>query len=447
MAHEALRQRLSAQIVEAFSASAHGQTGGPIRLRVPFEGSLASLAHWNRWEPAVYSRPPGGEERFGVGVYRRLVASADDDWEDLKVRFAQEELPQGLFWFGAIPFDFHAPPLGLWAAWPKSIWFAPRLYLKKSAGSDEAEVLYMPPRGADEMDVRTDVIDLLDVHGDGAPAARPSFEQPEDFPRFREKIYRALRAIAQGRLNKVVVARFVTGRVTRPLDEALAALAAQYPDSHVFALSWQGRWLISASPERLCAIHGPAVKVDCLAGTARRGRSEDEDTVLERELVSSAKNAREHQAVVDHVLRALSGLCDEVEKEAGPSVLKLANVQHLRTRVVGRARPGIGLLDLAQALHPTPAVAGTPQREATTYVTAHEGWPRGYYAGAFGIYAEGDGELDVCLRSAFVDGGEAAAFAGCGIVEGSDPAAEWEESELKLKPMREALGLREEVGR
>jgi len=446
-AREALRQSLMARIVEAFTeASARGQSDLPVRLRVPFDRSLASLAHWHRWEPAVYSRPLSGDERFGVGVYRRLVASADDDWDDLKARFAEEKLPPGLPWFGAVPFDFRALPLGIWAAWPKSIWFAPRLYLTKAPSSDVAEVLYIPPRGADEMDVRTDVMDLLDVHGEDTSGERLAFEEPEDFRRFADKVHRALREIGQGRLSKVVVARFVTGRVTRPLDEALEILASRYPDSHVFALSWQGRWLLSASPERLCAVRGQAVEIDCLAGTARRGRSDEEDRQLEDELIASAKNQREHRAVVDHVLRSIAPLCERVEAEAGPAVLKLANVQHLRTRVTGRLKPGVGLLDVAKTLHPTPAVAGTPQREATSYVTAHEGWPRGYYAGAFGTYAEGEGELDVCLRSAFVDAGEAALFAGCGIVEGSDPVAEWEESELKLRPMREALGVQEEVG-
>ncbi|WP_206832662.1 isochorismate synthase MenF [Alicyclobacillus fructus] len=447
-AREALRQNLSSRIVEAFcEAKARESSDLIVRLRVPFDRSLASLAHWNRWEPAVYSRPPGGSERYGVGVYRRVVASADDGWEDLKARLAQEDLPPGLPWFGALPFDFSALPLGIWAVWPKAVWFAPRLYLTKPLGSDTADVLYIPPRGADEMDVKADVADLLDVHGDETSGERPAFEEPEDFRRFVDKVERALREIRQGRLYKVVVARFVTGRVTRALDEALETLAARYPTSHVFALSWQGRWLLSASPERLCVVRERRVEIDCLAGTARRGRDDEEDRRLEHELLASGKNQKEHQVVVDHVLRAVQPLCESVEAEDAPSVFKLANVQHLRTRVSGRLKPGVGLLDVAQTLHPTPAVAGTPQREATSYVTAHEGWPRGYYAGAFGTYIAGEGELDVCLRSAFIDAGQAALFAGCGIVEGSDPVTEWEESELKLRPMREALGVAEEVGR
>ncbi|WP_206881791.1 isochorismate synthase [Alicyclobacillus mali (ex Roth et al. 2021)] len=445
-AREALRQSLCARIVEAFADAAQGQSEEAVRLRVPFDRSLASLAHWNRLEPSVYSRPRSGDEQFGVGVYRRLVASADDDWDDLKTRFAAESIPPGLPWFGAVPFDFGALPLGIWSVWPKSIWFVPRLYLTKAAGSDVAEVLYIPPRGADEMDVRADVMDLLDVHGEGTYPERPRFDEPEDFRRFADKVDRALREIRQGRLRKVVVARFATGRVARSLEEVLEGLTVRYPDSHVFALSWQGRWLLSASPERLCAVRGRSVEIDCLAGTARRGRSDDEDRQLADELMASAKNQREHRAVVDHVLDAIAPVCEQVEAEAGPRVLKLANVQHLHTRVTGRLKQGVTLFDVAKAIHPTPAVAGTPQREATSYVTAHEGWPRGYYAGAFGTYVGGEGELDVCLRSAFVDAGEAAIFAGCGIVEGSDPVAEWEESELKMRPMREALGVQGEVG-
>jgi len=124
------------------------------------------------------------------------------------------------------------------------------------------------------------------------------------------------------------------------------------------------------------------------------------------------------------------------------NVRELANVVHLHTPVVARLAPGRSVADVASALHPTPAVAGVPSAAALRFLAEHEQLDRGLYAGIVGWVGDGSAELAVALRSALVRGRRARLFVGAGIVEGSSPDAEWEETELKARALLDALGAR-----
>jgi isochorismate synthase EntC len=175
---------------------------------------------------------------------------------------------------------------------------------------------------------------------------------------------------------------------------------------------------------------GAAVTSRPLAGTA----------VETAALVRSAKDAHEHRLVVDAVVQALQTFCSDV-RALGPSPLELADVSHLATTVTARTdEPTTSIADLLAALHPTPAVAGTPRAPALDSIDAMESVARGRYAGPCGwIDRNGDGEFVVALRGGEIDGAHAVIHAGAGIVAGSDPDAEWAEIQQKLTPMLQAL--------
>jgi isochorismate synthase EntC len=139
------------------------------------------------------------------------------------------------------------------------------------------------------------------------------------------------------------------------------------------------------------------------------------------------------------LLEALGTMCDEITADDEPSLLALPHVQHLHTAVRARLLAGHSLLDLAGAVHPTPAVGGTPRAAALAFIREHEQLDRGWYAAPIGWVGRDAGELAVALRSALVHGGVATLFAGCGIVAGSEPARELAESRVKLRPMQAAL--------
>jgi menaquinone-specific isochorismate synthase len=157
-------------------------------------------------------------------------------------------------------------------------------------------------------------------------------------------------------------------------------------------------------------------------------------------LASSEKNKNEHAFAVNSLVASLSPFCERVDADAKPFSLALPNLWHLASDVHGVLRAEASVLDLAAALHPTAAVAGTPTETARELIDELEGTDRGRYAGPVGwIGADGDGEWAIALRGAQISGRQIRAFAGCGIVAASDPAAELAETELKFRPIREAL--------
>jgi isochorismate synthase len=220
----------------------------------------------------------------------------------------------------------------------------------------------------------------------------------------------------------------------------LARLEAAYPACHVFAISRGRRTFLGATPERLVRLERGVVCATALAGSVRRGATPAEDAALVATLQASAKNRHEHEVVVRGLTHDLAELCDDVRAAAEPVPMTMRNVHHLYTPVTARLRAGHDLLDLVARLHPTPAVGGLPRDAALEWLREHEGLDRGWYAAPVGwMGADGDGEFAVALRSALLDGESATLFAGCGVMSDSDPDDELAESELKLRPMLQAL--------
>ena len=252
-------------------------------------------------------------------------------------------------------------------------------------------------------------------------------------------------AIAGGGVEKVVLAREVALHAHDAIDEtaALARLREGYPDCTVFAVRRGGACFLGATPERLVRVEGRTVRATCLAGSARRGADPQDDDAAGAALLADAKERREHQLVVGMIAEALTPLCREIDIPAEPGLMRMPNVQHLYTPVEGTLSGDVGVLELAERLHPTPAVGGMPRDEALRLIHKHEPFDRGWYAGPIGwLDARGNGEFAVAIRSGLVRGDEARLYAGCGIVRDSVPQREWDESLMKLRPMLCALHLR-----
>jgi menaquinone-specific isochorismate synthase len=251
----------------------------------------------------------------------------------------------------------------------------------------------------------------------------------------------AVAAIKAGGLRKVVLARDVFGTAAEPIDVRvlLRRLAVRYPDCFTFACDG----MIGATPELLVRREGREVSALVLGGTLPRGADPAQDDALGAELLASAKNNEEHAYAVVSIREALQPLCEALEVEARPALLKFPNLQHLGTRVRGTlAGDGTpkSALALAAAVHPPAAVCGTPAGAALELIRELEHMDRERYAGPVGwIDAEGNGEWGIAIRCAQLSGRTARLFAGCGIVAGSQPAAELAETLVKLQPMHDAL--------
>ena len=233
-----------------------------------------------------------------------------------------------------------------------------------------------------------------------------------------------------------MLARAIDVEADAPIDpqELLRALEGRYPSCRAFLVRGSGGVFLGATPEILCRVEGGRVEADALAGSASPEHAS--------ELPTSGKDLREHRWVVDHITDALAGVADHAHWPREPRVRALANVVHLHTPVVAHLSPGRGIADVAAALHPTPAVGGVPVGAALRFLADHEGLDRGLYAGVVGWVGEERAELAIALRSALVRGRHARIFVGAGIVDGSSPDAEWEETELKARALLDALGAR-----
>ncbi len=286
---------------------------------------------------------------------------------------------------------------------------------------------------------------------EGAPA-RPALTAPAELrwhdgslsaPEWERAVAAAVGRIRAGQLRKVVLARdlFATASADIDVRLMLRRLSGHYPDCYTFACAD----LVGATPELLIRRQDADISSLVLAGTFPRGRDAAEDAALGAALLASAKENEEHEYAIADVRSTLAALCDRLDVDPAPSLVRFANVQHLGTGVTGRlaasqADADHSVLALAAALHPTGAVCGTPAEAAMELIRELEGMDRGRYAGPVGwIDARGNGEWGIALRCAEVDGRRARLFAGCGIVAGSDPAAELAETQVKFAPMRFAL--------
>jgi menaquinone-specific isochorismate synthase len=251
----------------------------------------------------------------------------------------------------------------------------------------------------------------------------------------------AVTRIAQGKLEKVVLARDLTATASAAIDVRwpLRRLAEDYPMCWTFHVDG----LFGATPEMLVRRERGLVTSRVLAGTIRRTGNDNRDLALAATLARSSKDLEEHEYAVRSVAEALEPHCSSMMVPEAPFVLHLPNVMHLATDVAGVVHDAetVSSLQLAAALHPSAAVGGTPTDAALELIAELEGMDRGRYAGPVGwIDADGDGEWGIALRSAEISGDSVRLFAGCGIVAESVPEAELAESQAKFVPVRDALG-------
>jgi menaquinone-specific isochorismate synthase len=237
-----------------------------------------------------------------------------------------------------------------------------------------------------------------------------------------------LALIDAGAAEKVVLAREVVIEASEPFD--IAAVAARLRSTQPGCVVYVDNGFVGASPELLVRRTGAAVTARPMAGT---GQGADA-------LIHSEKDAREHQLVVDAVVDTLRKMCADTVAH-GSAPVGLADLTHLATTITARITDAdTSAVDLALALHPTPAVAGTPRATALAAIARLEPTPRDCYAGPCGwVDARGDGEFVVALRGAQISGTRARLHAGAGIVAGSRADAEWAETQVKLEPMLRAL--------
>lgn len=281
-----------------------------------------------------------------------------------------------------------------------------------------------------------------------AVALAPRMQPVPEPQRYRRNVVDALARIADGTLEKVVMSRSLRIASEVSIPALLGALRSRNPNGYTFAMDLacagtRGRSLVGSSPELLLSKRGGRIVSNPLAGSIPRSADPLEDQHRANALLVSAKDRHEHAYVVDAVARTLRPWCSEIDVPAAPSLLATPTMWHLSTRIGGRLHdPNASALEIALALHPTPAVCGHPCAEARALIERIEGFQRGLFTGLVGwCDAQGDGEWAVSIRCAEVGRDGAILYAGAGIVAGSDPDAELAETTAKMATMLQAIGL------
>jgi isochorismate synthase len=393
-----------------------------------------------------WERAEAGEAIAGVGA--ALVVRGTGAQRFAAAGAAMHRLPADAVLVGGFAFDAAHVAAGPWRGFAPAEWVAPRLAVVRARGRARlvAAALDAPGGSARELD------DLL-AQGLAALAPRDAAPPPAAAParyrvlglasprRWRDAVEAARADMAAGRLEKVVLARACVVEASAPFDAlgVVATLRRTSPGATVFAVGRGAATFLGATPERLAAVRDDRLTTAALAGTAARGTTVVADRALARALATSGKERHEHALVVDDLLRRLTPLCRGLAAAPAPQIVPAAGVQHLCTQVTGRLKPGVGLLDVVAALHPTPAVCGTPRAAALAALASREDVPRGWYTGGVGWIGSRGGEVAVALRTALVEGRRALLQAGAGIVAGSQWEAELEETRLKMRPLLGAL--------
>ena len=283
----------------------------------------------------------------------------------------------------------------------------------------------------------------VELAGWGESDLQPQLSDPVRLA-LQQKVRQTLGAIEAQQLQKQVIAHAldVTRRDAFRREVALPRLRSRYPDCYIFSLSGaQDSHFIGASPERLLSIRQGRLVTDALAGSAPRGQTAAADFALGQQLLNTPKEQREHQLVLDFIVRQLEAAGLTPCYSTPPGLLRLSNIQHLHTPIGADLPHQLSPLALVESLHPTPAVAGVPTRAACELIRQSETCDRGLYAAPLGwVDPYGNSEFIVGIRSALIQNQRARLYAGAGIVAGSDPEKELAEIQLKLQALANALG-------
>jgi len=318
----------------------------------------------------------------------------------------------------------------------------PRIMFRKSETGDQFVTLI----GESDDELSDEVLSIAVSQAIKSTPPRPQSNSYRVTPRtavghYLDAVGKTRDAVRAGVIQKAVIARDIEVLADDPIDvhAILLRLRASFGSSYRYCVNN----IIGASPELLVSVHDSTVRSHPLAGTAPRTGDTATDKRLADELVASTKNQTEHRIVIDMVHDTLLPYCSYLDWEAEPSIVTVANVQHLGSAIEGAlTEPRAHVFSLVRALCPTPALGGHPSEAALAFIDSNEGLDRGYYGGAVGYMdAQGNGVFAVTIRCAEMtdDKRTARLFAGGGIVADSDPYAELAETQAKFQAMLSAI--------
>lgn len=421
----------------------------PPYVRVDQEVPAASPLAWlaaQQGQPRLYWHARGEDERVAALGETVSVSGATASLRPLALLL--DRLGPEARFYGGLRFDASRPPDGSWTLNDAYRFTLPRFtFTQHHAGTATLSCHLCP--SADRAR-RDEILAALCALAPPSPLARLTLPLPlsrEDLPDaqgWSRHLAHALAAFRTGMLDKVVLARRVTFRFPSPLDAfaLLHRLEEATPNCfHFLTEHTPHAAFVGASPERLFRLHEGRLESEAIAGTRPRSLIARHDAALRDELLGSDKDRREHGYVRAYLRERLEQLTIQLHLDAEPQEMTLARGRHLRSYISGTLHPRNSPLDVLAALHPTPAVGGTPTEPALAFVRQAEPFDRGRYAAPIGWVSQNAAEFAVGIRAGRVEGETLSLYSGAGIVEGSEAQSEWDEIEGKIADFVAVLGL------
>lgn len=439
-----------------FTAHWHSQAQTFFRFSTPTE-ELAPLERLHRTHhEKIYWRDRNGTtEAAGIGIADSIQSGTATSVSALlrSIHERTRTAPPTVRYYGGMRFRQDTPPDKYWSAFGGSRFVLPFVEYVKEHGEYRCHCTIALPRGYSPEEARAALRHKLTAFKTSLSA---SLQPEQDVSHFspleassradvpnkqgwKRSIEEAISEFNADKLEKVVLARRVTLRNASRTDDAIRLLkrrAAEAQRSTLFFYDFgDDAVFFGATPEYLYRREERSIATEAIAGTRKRGATDEEDTAIGNELLSSDKDRREHASVQRYVASGLDDLTESFDI-GKVELLKLSSLQHLYAPFTGTLRLGSDDAAIIERLHPTPAVGGTPRRETLEFLR-REDFDRGWYAAPVGWVNAHAAEFVVAIRSALITGTSAHLFSGAGIVKGSEADAEWNEIELKIAPMLE----------
>ena len=394
-----------------------------------------------------------------VGIGKMTVISGDENsydeinkqWRSCIDRSSiynpSNQLGTGMITMGGLAFDYKKERTKLWENYSNYELIIPKLTFSQYAGKAFVTANFKVTEESvveDEIAEMESLIDmLLNKQMDFTIKAREVKSKVEIEPdEWKETVGQARDEIIAEKAKKIVLAREMrlTFKERLIIGDVLEKLLETQPNSYVFAIEKGDDCFVGATPERLVKVEGNKLLSTCLAGTAPRGKTTEEDRVIAHNLLNDSKNREEHDYVVQMIKGSIASSCEAIHIPSEPIIYPLRNLQHLYTPVTAKIKKNYTLIDLVRKLHPTPALGGLPNDVAMEFIRKNEILDRGWYGAPVGWMDDRwNGEFAVAIRSGLIQSNEASLFAGCGVMKDSEPELEYEETNVKFLPMLNVL--------
>lgn len=417
-------------------------------VRVEIEVEKIDPLKWiyNQSDPVKFylkEREKDGTERAGYGETVCFFEENGSNREGLlrEITGYLNGIPENVKFYGGFSF-FNRVKDKHWKSFGSMRFFIPEFEL---ISNKERSIfgLNIVSNDFDKEKLRNSISEIVTVKGDIAENILIEKENSliPEFEKWEEKINGYLREIESGNLRKIVASRCIKRSYENRINPffIMKKLQKDSEKRSLFLFVFNGEtFFLGATPEILLKRDGNILKTEAIAGTRKHSKNSVISDKMEKELFGSNKELREHDTVTEYIVKKLADICESISISEKKS-LKLSTLQHIYTKIECVLKKGAGDGDVVFSIMPTPAVSGDPMGKSMKILEDTEQYDRGWYSGAVGNLGKNSSLLSVSIRSALISGRDIYIYAGAGIVEGSNPEKEWEETELKLEKFKRIM--------